>query len=285
MPMDRKEFLKLAALGLGGALLWPETAAADEPEVPASAGDYVCKLYDTTLCIGCRACQTACRQWNNTQPEPDASGLYDAPKDLSADTWMLIQLYQGGDEWSFVKHQCMHCVHPACVSACPVSALQKQENGAVVYDKKRCIGCRYCMVACPFNVPRFAWSEVIPVIAKCTLCNDRLAAGNGPFCAESCPTGALIWGRRDDMIAEAERRLREHPERYVNHIYGKDDIGGTSVIYLSHVDFSKLGFPEVDTEAVTELSETTGSYVLPGLLVGVPLFLTAVRISTRKKES
>jgi formate dehydrogenase beta subunit len=283
--MDRKEFLKLAALGVGGALLWPDTVAAEESEDSASSADYACKLYDTTLCVGCRACQTACRQWNETEPERDPTGLYDSPDNLSADTWMLIQLYQGGEEWAFVKHQCMHCVHPACASACPVHALQKQENGSVTYDKDRCIGCRYCMVACPFDVPRFSWSDVLPVIAKCTLCNDRLVAGDGPFCAESCPTGALIWGRREDMIAEAERRLQENPDRYVNHIYGKDDIGGTSVIYLSHVDFSRLGFPEVEAESVTELSETMSNYVLPGLLVGVPLFLTAVRISTRKKES
>jgi formate dehydrogenase iron-sulfur subunit len=284
MSISRKEFLKLTGLGLGAAaaLGMPERAVA-EGEV--EAGKQVSMLYDSTRCIGCRACQTACREWNKTTVEKGPSGRYDMPLELSADTWTLIQLYQGENEHAFVKQQCMHCLHPACASACPVAALQKRDDGPVVYDPKRCIGCRYCMVACPFGVPRFEWDEVIPVIAKCTFCYDRLDAGQGPSCAEACPAGALVWGTRDEMLAEAKRRLEEHPDRYRDHVYGEHEAGGTSVLYLSQVDFKHLGLPELEDEPLPELSESIGTVVLPSLIIGGPIFLAAVRyLSNRRGE-
>lgn len=282
MNVSRKEFLRLAGIGLGGALSLglPELAAASGDD--GDSGSDVSMLYDSTLCIGCRACQTACREWNKTSVELDASGLYDAPLDLSADTWTLIQLYEGESERGFVKLQCMHCLHPACVSACPVAALEKQENGPVLYDPDRCIGCRYCMVACPFGVPRFEWDEVIPVITKCTFCDDRLAAGDGPNCVESCPVGALVWGTRDEMLAVARDRIQANPDRYQGQIFGEHDAGGTSVLYLSAVHFKDLGLPQLDEEALPDLSEGIGTAVLPSLIIGGPIFLAAVRFLSRK---
>jgi formate dehydrogenase iron-sulfur subunit len=283
MSLNRRQFIKLAGLGIGGALL-PSGGIQAAEGVDGENG--VAMLYDTTLCIGCRACQNACREWNKTDVEQDASGLYDAPLELSADTWTLIQLYEQGGEHSFVKHQCMHCLHPACVSACPVQALQKTAEGPVTYDLNRCVGCRYCMTACPFSVPRFEWDEAIPVIAKCTFCVDRLAAGDGPNCAEKCPTGALIWGRRGDLLAEAEGRLANSSGKYVNQIYGKDDGGGTSVLYLSHVSFDKLGFPELGTRPIPELNDRLSPIILPSLFVGVPLVLAGVRyMATRRQKA
>jgi formate dehydrogenase beta subunit len=279
MPVNRRDFLKLAGLGLGGTLLAPGQVFAS-----GGAGDAVnhfAMLYDATKCIGCNACSNGCRAWNNTTPEPDPSGLYDAPRELSADTWTLIQAYQGDSEYSFVKHQCMHCIDPACVSACPVHALTKTDTGPVVYDADRCIGCRYCMLACPFHVPRFEWDEVIPVIAKCTFCADRLEVGDGPNCAEFCPTGALIWGRRGEMLAEAEGRLAVSPDRYVDHVYGKEEAGGTSVLYLSSVPFEKLGLPELDAEPIPEVSEGVGNIIIPGIVFGGPLILAGIRYLAR----
>jgi formate dehydrogenase iron-sulfur subunit len=283
MSLNRRQFIKLAGIGLGGVLLSPQIAQASG-EVDAENG--VAMLYDTTKCIGCRACQNACRDWNRTTVEPDPTGLYDAPIELSGDTWTLIQLYDGGSERSFVKHQCMHCLHPACVSACPVQALQKTDEGPVTYDPKRCIGCRYCMIACPFGVPRFEWDEVFPKVAKCTFCNDRLAAGDGPNCAEACPTGALIWGRRGELLAEAKRRLTGKPDKYLNHIYGEHDGGGTSVLYLSHVAFEKLGFPELGSEPVPELNDQMAPIILPTLFVGGVAILAGAHYMTsnRAKE-
>ncbi len=280
MSITRRQFIRLAGLGIGGMVLTPQGAFASGG-VDAENG--VAMLYDATKCIGCKACQNACKDWNENPAEPDPTGLYDAPRELSADTWTLIQWYDGGDETSFVKHQCMHCLHPACASACPVQALQKTPDGPVTYDPKKCIGCRYCMVACPFQVPRFEWDEVLPKVAKCTFCNDRLALGQGPACAEACPTGALIWGKRADLLHEAESRLAKYPDRYVEKVYGKDDGGGTSVLYLSHVPFGKLGLPDLGPEPVPELSDTLAAVVLPTVFVGGALALAGIRYATSRR--
>lgn len=277
MSISRRDFLKVAGLAAGGALAFPQRASAASG---SDSNNHVAMLYDTTICVGCNACTNACRQWNGTDPEPDARKVYDAPSELSADTFTLIQLYQDEDEFSFVKRQCMHCVDPACVSGCPVQALQKTSDGPVTYDKDRCIGCRYCMYACPFHVPRFEWDIArYPVITKCHFCYEsRIKKGiGGPACADRCPTGALIWGKRGELLTEAQRRIDENPGRYVNKIYGQDDVGGTSVIYLSHVPFEKLGLEDLGTEPVPLVSEQTSDIVLPTIFVAGPILLAAVR--------
>jgi len=277
MSISRRDFLKVAGLAAGSALAFPQSASAS---TGTNAEDHVAMLYDATICVGCNACTSACRQWNGTTPELDARGTYDAPTELSADTYTLIQLYDGEDEYSFVKRQCMHCVDPACVSGCPVQALQKTSAGPVTYDPDRCIGCRYCMYACPFHVPRFDWETArFPVIAKCHFCYEsRIQTGKGgPACADRCPTGALVWGKRGDLLAEAQRRIDENPGRYVNKIYGQDDVGGTSVIYLSHVPFEILGLEDLGTDPVPMISEQTSNIVLPTIFVAGPLLLAAVR--------
>jgi formate dehydrogenase iron-sulfur subunit len=173
----------------------------------------------------------------------------------------------------FVKRQCMHCVDPACVSACPVGALQKTDEGPVVYDCTRCIGCRYCMVACPFGVPKFEWGEPLPKIQKCTFCADRQAEGLEPACSAACPTGALTFGDRDALIAEAEARIEANPDLYVPHVYGRDEVGGTSWLYLSPVPFEELGFPALKTESVTALSEAVATFGTAGVAAGVTFLL------------
>lgn len=278
--LNRRDFLKVSGIAIGGAALAPSVAHAAAAE--KDPDQFIGMLYDATKCVGCNACTNACRQWNHTKPEPDDRQLYDAPKELSADTWTMIQLYQEKDEHSFVKRQCMHCVDPACVSGCPVQALQKTASGPVTYDQTRCIGCRYCMYTCPFHVPRFQWQERIPVVTKCTLCADRIAAGNGPACAERCPTGALIWGKRGDLLTEAHKRLKDNPDKYVNQIYGEKDGGGTGVLYLSAVPFKSLGLPQLEPDPVPKLSEDTASVVLPGIIIGGPLVLAAIRFASRK---
>lgn len=278
MSISRRDFLKFSGLAIGGALAFPTQAFAASGETDPN--DALAMLYDATICVGCNACTNACRQWNGTAPELDARGTYDAPRELSADTYTLIQLYKEGDEYSFVKRQCMHCVDPACVSGCPVSALQKTSDGPVTYDKDRCIGCRYCMYACPFHVPRFEWDTArFPVIAKCHFCYESRIQKDlgGPACADRCPTGALIWGSRGELMAEAQARIEAEPSRYVNRIYGQDDVGGTSVLYLSHIPFEKLGLENLGTEPIPAVSEQTATIVLPTIFVGGPLILAAIR--------
>jgi formate dehydrogenase iron-sulfur subunit len=199
---------------------------------------------------------------------------------LSANTWTLVAVREtevnGVPCRTFAKRQCMHCLHPACVSACPVSALERNEYGAVVYDAARCIGCRYCMMACPFGIPKFEWDKAIPLIRKCTFCADRQEEGLEPACTAACPTGALLFGDRDTLIAEAEARLQEQPDRYINHIYGKDELGGTSWMYLSAFPFEELGFPTLEEQPVTDLSNTVAAVGTPAVGLGVAFLLGGI---------
>ncbi len=188
-------------------------------------------LTDLTMCQGCEACVDACKEANGL-PHDDA-------KRLSATTWTTIDRRAGLN----VRRQCMHCVEPACASVCPVGALYKTELGPVAYDESRCIGCRYCMLACPFGVPTYDWSSNQPRVKKCIMCYEQaVSRGMAPACTSACPAGATIFGERDKLILEARRRLETEPSRYVPHIYGLEEVGGTSVLYLSSVPFEQLGF-------------------------------------------
>lgn len=196
-------------------------------------------LNDVTRCVGCGACALACKEVNGLP----AGGT----NELSATTWSALD-ERGGHH---VRRQCMHCLEPACVSVCPVGALQKTAEGPVIYDESRCIGCRYCMVACPFGVPRYEWNSPLPRVQKCVMCyHKRLSEGKQPACTEACPAGATVFGERDALIHEARRRIDENPGRYIDHIYGLNEAGGTSVLYLSDRPFEEIGF----TAAVRSVS-------------------------------
>jgi formate dehydrogenase iron-sulfur subunit len=206
-------------------------------------------LVDLTRCIGCRGCQVACKSWNNRPVgKTTLAGNFTNPKELNSDTYTRIlfteqdQMNELQPVWSFVKSQCMHCKDPACVSACPVGAFKKTEAGPVTYDFDRCIGCRYCMMACPFNVPKYEWQSLLPWVRKCTFCSDRIAKGMVPACVKVCPTNVMFFGSLDEVTKEAEKRQKDNPDKYVNHIYGKEEGGGTSWIYLSAVPFDQIGF-------------------------------------------
>jgi formate dehydrogenase iron-sulfur subunit len=192
-------------------------------------------LTDTTKCIGCHECVIACKKVNGL--ELDVPRRWDLDDGLSARNWTSIV---EGPSHSFVRKQCRHCLEPACVSACPVGALQQTEAGAVVYNSDKCMGCRYCMMACPYGIPRYDWDQTVPYVRKCILCYERLKAGSKPACTEACPTQATIFGDRSDLIAEAHRRIQEKPHAYINRVWGEHEVGGTSVLYISNVDLSFL---------------------------------------------
>ena len=204
-------------------------------------------LNDTTKCIGCRACQVACKSWNNLPGESTTfSDTWSNPRYLDADNFNRlifreIVTPEGKVTWNFVSRRCMHCLTPACVSACPVGALTKMGNGPVAYNDDKCIGCRYCMMACPFQIPKFEWSKAIPYIKKCTFCVDRLEAGLEPACTVTCPTGALIFDERDNLIREARQRIGNNPGKYYPEVYGEKTGGGTSTLYLTSLSFEDLG--------------------------------------------
>jgi formate dehydrogenase iron-sulfur subunit len=202
-------------------------------------------LIDLTRCIGCEACVWACKEANGLPRETGVSKL-------SATAWSALERHHGVP----VRRQCMHCLEPACASVCPVGALHKTAAGPVVYDADRCIGCRYCMVGCPFGVPKYEWSSNLPTVKKCLFCyQTRLAQGRKPACAEACPTGATLFGDRAELLKEAQKRMEAEPGRYVPRIYGEHEAGGTSMLYLSAVPFEDLGFKtQLATESYPGLS-------------------------------
>jgi formate dehydrogenase iron-sulfur subunit len=214
-------------------------------------------------------------------------GIYDNPSDLSDKTLTLIKAKEfdinGNKQLFFTKYQCMHCNIPACANACPVGALTKTAEGPVVYDDGKCIGCRYCMVACPFGVPAYEWEDPMPWVRKCTFCADRLSQGLIPACVNACPAGALKFGKRTELIVEARERIAAEPTKYINHIYGENERGGTSWLYLSPVPFEELGLPNLGSEPVTVNVERAMSAVLP-VLFGVAATMTGIYLLIQRRQ-
>lgn len=235
-------------------------------------------LFDATRCIDCRACMVACSvenkiPMNKTRIWVSGVGLKGEYPDL--------------DRASMVYH-CMHCNEPDCLSACPVGAYTKREDGPVLYDANKCIGCRYCMNACPFGVPHFDYDKgLVPgaFIDKCTMCPQRIDIGLEPACVATCPTEALDFGEREDLLKEAHARILAHPERYVDHVYGETENGGTSYLILSHVPFAELGLPDVGSLPVKDVSEQAIGYTIPlGLGWGAVLTAVAVGVNLHNKK-
>ena len=204
-------------------------------------------LIDTTRCIGCRGCQVACKSWHDLPSSKTGfTGTGENPAYLDANNFTRVLFAEtatadGAPRWTFVKRQCMHCLEPACASVCPVGALVKTASGPVVYEDDRCIGCRVCMLACPFNVPKYEWTARVPYVRKCTFCADRQAAGLKPACATTCPSEAIQFGDRDELLREAHRRIDANPGRYHATVFGEHTGGGTSVLYMSAMPFEALG--------------------------------------------
>ena len=283
MDIDRRSLLKTAAAAATLTII----PVAEARERRVAPNDAVGLLYDTTRCVGCKACVVACKQANEMPPDVDGygGGLYDAPEGLNEFTKNVIALHREGDEVAFVKKQCMHCIDPACVGACMLGALQKGKFGVVSYDVSKCVGCRYCEAVCPFNVPKFQWSKKAPRIVKCELCRHRLAEGKEPACTEVCPRSAVIFGRYTDLLEDARSRLAQHPDKYVPKIYGERELGGTQVLYLSHVPFEKLGFRFQDEEAVPHVQQSVQHGVYQGFAAPVALYalLGAVMFRNRRR--
>ena len=233
-------------------------------------------LYDSTMCVGCGACYDACKTQNKLK-ETNSDYLKDH---LSSETYTVLEEY--GD--TYTRKMCMHCQEPACVSVCPVGALHKTELGPVLYDADKCIGCRYCMQACPHKIPRYEWDKLNPRVRKCVMCYDKVCKGEGTACSEACPTGATLFGDRDDLIKEAKQRIKDNPDTYYPQIYGLEEAGGTNVLILASVPFDKLGFatnlpkkplPEFTAQAMDKI---------PGVLGVGSVFLTGMYWLTKRKN-
>ena len=278
--MKRREFLETAAVAACTIAAIPKPARAESSEVVAPGNPYGV-LVDVTVCIGCRKCEWACNQANNLPEQPlswfEDKSVFEEYRRPDAAHYTVVNQFpgpEGSDKPLWVKVQCMHCNIPSCASACIVSALHKEENGAVTYDASRCIGCRYCMVACPFQIPGYEYDNPLtPKVQKCTFCFDRISTEGGvPACVEICPPQALTFGRRSELLELAHRKIKDEPDHYVDHVYGEHEVGGTSWMYISSVPFEDLKFPKLGTKAPPEWTEPIQHGVFKNFLPPLALY-------------
>ena len=285
MNMTRRDFLKLcgagaAMLGVGAKIAPPNLAPFSRSvPLPTRVGNGV--LIDTTKCVGCQQCQIACQQSKSLPADK-------TPRALCAAAPSVVKVANISTDPAKpalkpVKWQCMNCVNPSCVSACTVGALQKRDDGPVVYDSSRCIGCRYCMYACPFGVPTFEWSKQFSLISKCDGCAARRDQGKQPACVEACPAKALTYGNRNELLTIANQRIYDGKGSYVQHVYGEHEVGGTTMLYIAAVPFEQLGFPTLPEVAPAEINAAI-MHSTPTIAVGMALALSGIYWLIKRRD-
>lgn len=273
MSVHRRKFLKFLTTATA-VTVGSKTVSANEnfEGYPDSYG----VLVDTTQCIGsnCRKCEEACKKANHLLLEPEKladNSVFEHERRTDANNFTIVNRFKDPDKPGkdiYVKRQCMHCQEPACASACLVKAFTKTPQGSVIYNKDVCIGCRYCMVACPFYAPAYEYFNASsPKVRKCTLCFEKIKEGKRPACVEICPKEILTFGKRSELIELAREKIRKHPDQYINHIYGETEVGGTSWMYLAGTDFANIGFD-------TTLGKLPYPLYTRGFLSAVPMVLT-----------
>ena len=280
MGLNRRDFLGIAAAG-SAALVTGASKAHSESEEAFDCQETYGVLVDTVTCIGCRKCELACnREHDLVQCDAavfDDKSVFNRHRRPDEDAFTVVNKFVDPgkpEKTNTIKVQCMHCNHPACVSACIVGAMEKTAAGPVTYDAWKCIGCRYCMIACPFQVPAYQYDNALdPQVRKCTFCHERVATeGRVPACVEICPNEALRFGRREDLIAAAHAKIRDYPERYFDHVYGEHEVGGTSWLYLSPVDFKHTELPKLDSEPVAKRTEKIQHGIFKSFVPPVALY-------------
>ncbi len=290
MAITRRKFLGWIGAAAGSTALAAGRAhGSSTQEFNGYPGSYGV-LHDVTKCIGCRKCEAACNEVNEL-PAPekpfDDLTVMDTFRRTTDKAYTVVNRFEGEtpEKPVFVKKQCNHCLEPACASACFVKAFKKDKSGAVSYDASLCVGCRYCMIACPFNIPAYEYNKALtPRVMKCTLCLPRLQEGKLPGCVEACPKEALMFGHREDLIKVARQKIQNYPDRYIDHIYGEREMGGTSWLYLSGAPFESIGMREdLGTTSAPEL--TSGALSAVPIVVGLwPVLLTGIYAINKRKE-
>jgi Fe-S-cluster-containing dehydrogenase component len=292
MTLRRRAFLKhlagvgtLSLLGMRGEVRAQGGAAGDLNGFGV--------LVDTTACIGCRRCEWACKEQNHLPNLPlkayEEKSVFERKRRTNAETLTLVNRFPHPNQegrFIYVKKQCMHCNEPACASACFVKAYTKTREGAVIHHPEVCIGCRYCMAACPFEIPAYQYHDALtPEVTKCTFCLDRITkAGGIPACVGACPMEAMTFGRREDLLYLGYRRITDRPGRYVRHIYGESEVGGTSWMYLAAVPFDRIGFrTDLGTTPIPTLSRGFLSMVSV-VLVSWPALCLGFYSFSRRRE-
>src|SRR5512133_2564375 len=264
MKIGRRGFFKVAAGTAGAAGAAGAAASTGAGQVLDGAG----VLVDTTLCVGCRGCEAACSEANHLPPPEEGEAVFQRRRDTAEQVFTVVNRTEKvpGVE-RFAKKQCMHCLAPACASACPVRAMDKLPNGPVVYDASKCMGCRYCMIGCPFDIPKYEYSSNAPRVRKCTFCAERQAKGLKPACTEACPSGALTFGKRSELLEVAKTRIYTNRNRYLHHVYGERDAGGTSWLYLTDAPPERLALR-------TDMGERPYPDLVAGALGAPPFVMT-----------
>lgn len=292
MPINRRGFLK--AIGaIGSTSLIGNCSKAFAQKHFSGYPDRFGVLHDIPLCTGCRKCEWACKDQHKFPNKPietfDDKSVFEKKRRTNQESHTVVNRYpnpRNAEKPIYVKKQCNHCNEPACASACLVSAFKKTPRGAVTYNKDLCIGCRYCMTVCPFYVPAYDYQDALtPQVRKCTLCYERIVKnGEIPACVKICPTQALTFGKRSELIKVAREKIRSQSGKYIDHIYGEHEVGGTCWLYISGVPFEKLGFPmDVGTKPYPELTRGFLSMV-PAVLMIWPALLGGLYMFSKRRE-
>jgi Fe-S-cluster-containing dehydrogenase component len=283
--VDRREFFKTTATfgaGVGAAVLPIKKLKA---EITKENKEFIGVLVDTTRCIGCRSCEVACSvAHDNFVPDVKNDNALEKVRDTSDKQWTIVNRFKTENGDVFVKRQCMHCWQPACVAACLVNAMYKTKEGPVTWNGDKCMGCRFCMISCPFDIPKAEYNSWNPRIMKCNMCYERLQEGKKPACVEACPTDTLMFGPKRELMEVARHRVYSHPEKYVHQIYGEHEAGGTGWLYLSAVPFNQIGF-RTDL-GTTPYPEYTKQFLVsvPLILFGAPALLLGLSELTDRKD-
>jgi Fe-S-cluster-containing dehydrogenase component len=281
MGFDRRDFFKTICVA-GATLAVGNSFGAAKTE--ENAVEFQGVLYDSTRCLGCRACERVCAKTHEL-PETKDELKVDVLRKTSETQRCVINNYTTSKGEVFVKKQCMHCNEPACAAACLTQAMYKTKEGPVIWRGNKCMGCRYCMVSCPFDVPKFEYHSANPKIEKCDLCYDRIKAGKIPACAEACPGDALTFGTRRELIADARKRIFENPKDYVDQIWGEEVAGGTGWLYLSSAPFKEVGFnTKLQNSSYPELSKGF-LYTVPSVFVLLPPLLLGIHEATKNRTN
>lgn len=284
MNVNRRNFLK--ALGLTGIAVGTGSKLNAVPVKKNSNKEFYGILYDSTRCAGCQGCEWECALEHGL-PDPDLEDIPEVGKkrETNENRRSVINVYNTSRGEVYIKNQCMHCNQPACASACLTQAMHKTEEGPVIWRDEKCMGCRYCMVSCPYDVPKFEYFSSNPNIQKCDMCWDRVKDGKLPACVEGCPADALTFGPRRELIAEARRRINENPDQYYDHIYGEHEAGGTGFLYLSPVPFQEIGFnTSIMNKPYPELTKGF-LYSVPSIFVLWPAMLLGIHKATSNKNN
>ncbi|HCU19040.1 MAG TPA: 4Fe-4S ferredoxin [Bacteroidales bacterium] len=269
MSVDRRNFLK--ALGIAGSTL-AMGKSFGSPPVSKSDTEFFGILYDSTLCVGCQACETACAEKYGF-PLPEAVPAAGELRETNEARRVVINCYNTSKGEMYMRRACNHCNNPACASACLTKAMLKTDGGPVIWREEKCMGCRSCMISCPFDIPKFEYNSPNPKINKCRMCYELLLEGEKPVCVENCPAEALLFGKRRDLIEIARTRIYSEPDKYYHEIYGENEVGGTGVLYISSVPFKELGLrTDLGNKSYPEYNKTF-LYSVPLVLILWPAFL------------